>query len=182
MWVKFAKFLSYLLGISAFNVFTLEMFWWKKEKQTTQKGIGGEQNYRLWAPGVPVVPPQVPELQRQKTENTNYVKKRHLEKETWLFHLYLNWVLFLSVIFLSISPVCPSSPYCFPTPNLPWIYISYNIFLVPYFNDPLRSPTYCSVYSITTNKNINVFIKCECRKYRCLNIKINYTDSCSPAI
>ena len=34
MWVKFTEFLSYLLGISAFNVFTLEMFWWKKEKRT----------------------------------------------------------------------------------------------------------------------------------------------------
>lgn len=33
MWVKFAEFLSYLLGISAFNVFTLEMFWWKKENE-----------------------------------------------------------------------------------------------------------------------------------------------------
>ena len=151
-----------------------------KEKQQPGKGIGGEQNYRSWAPRVPVVPLQVPELQRQKTENTHYVKKRHLEKETWLFPLYLNCVLFLSVIFLSISPICLSSPYCFPTPHPLWIYISYNIFLMPYFNDPLRSPTYCSVYSITTNKNINVFIKCECRKHRCLNI--NYTDSCSPAI
>lgn len=54
----------------------------RKRKVITQKGIGGEQNYRLWAPGVPVVPLQVPELQRQKTENTNYVKKWHLEKET----------------------------------------------------------------------------------------------------
>ena len=53
-----------------------------KEKQQPGKGIGGEQNYRSWAPRVPVVPLQVPELQRQKTENTHYVKKWHLEKET----------------------------------------------------------------------------------------------------
>ena len=66
----------------------------EKQKWQPRKGIGGEQNYQLWAPRVPVVLLQVAELQRQKTKNTNYVKKQHLEKETWLFHLYLNCVLF----------------------------------------------------------------------------------------
>lgn len=84
----------------------------EQEKQQWQprKGTGGEQNYQLWAPSVPVVPLQVPELQRQKTKNTNYVKKQRLEKEAWFFHLYLTCVLFKvssSVWFLPFAPLLP---------------------------------------------------------------------------